>query len=83
MHSQNTIFKDFYTHFRNFGTGQMRQSKKDYFEHKFNASKSDVKQTWRIIHNIVNTKNHKVENTVKNIIHDDVVHVDSGTWLCV
>ena len=29
-------------------------------------------------HNIINTKNRKVENTVKKIIHDDVVHVDSG-----
>ena len=38
--------------------------------------KSDIKRTWRIINNI-NTKNRKVENTVKKIIHD-VVHVDSG-----
>ena len=34
--------------------------------------------TWRIINNIINTKNRKVENTVKKIIHDDVVHVGSG-----
>ena len=27
---------------------------------------------------IINTKNRKVQNTVKKIIHDDVVHVDSG-----
>ena len=26
----------------------------------------------------INTKNRKVENTVKKMIHDDVVHVDSG-----
>ena len=45
---------------------------------KFNAAKCDIKQTWRIINNIINTKNRKVENTVKKIIHDDVVHVDSG-----
>ena len=35
-------------------------------------------QTWRIINNIINTKNRTVENTVKKIINDDVVHVDSG-----
>ena len=40
--------------------------------------KSDIKRTWRIINNIINTKYRKVENTVKKIIHDDVVHVDSG-----
>ena len=38
--------------------------------------KSDIKRTWRIIKNI-NTKNRKVENTVKKKIHDDVVHLDS------
>ena len=37
-----------------------------------------IKRTRRIINNIINTKNRKVENTVKKIIHDDVVHVDSG-----
>ena len=42
-----------------------------------NAAKRDIKGTWRIINNIINTKNRKVENTVKKIIHD-VVHVDSG-----
>ena len=37
----------------------------------------DIKQTWRIINNIINTKNPKVKNTIKKIIHDDVVYVDS------
>ena len=36
-----------------------------------------IKRTWRTIKNIINTKNRKVKNTVKKIIHDDVVHVDS------
>ena len=40
--------------------------------------KRDIKRTWRIINNIINTKNRKVENTVKKIIHDDVIHEDSG-----
>ena len=78
LYCQNKIPKDFYTHFRNFDTGQIRRSKKDYYEHKFNAAKSDIKRTWRIINNIINTKNGKVEITLKKIIHDDVVHVDSG-----
>ena len=68
-----------YTHFRNFITGQIQRSKKDYYEHKFNAAKSYIKRTWSIINNIINTlKNLKVENTVKKIIHDDVVHVYAG-----
>ena len=67
-----------YTHFRNFVTRQNRRLKKDYYEHKFNAAKSNIKRTWRIINNIINTKNRKVENSVKKIINDDVVHVDSG-----
>ena len=78
LYCQNKIPKDFYTHFRNFVTGKIRRSKKDYFEHKFNVAKRYVKRTWRIINNITNTKNRKVEKNVKMIIHDDVVHVDSG-----
>ena len=78
LYCQNKIPKGFSTHFQNFVTWQIRRSNKDYYEHKFNASKSDIKQTWRIINNIINTKNRKVQNTVKKIIHDDVVHVDSG-----
>ena len=48
------------------------------YERKFNPAKSDIQQTWRIINNIINTKNRKVGNTAKKIFHDDVVHVDSG-----
>ena len=42
-----------------------------------NAAKRDIKRTWRVINNIISTKNRTVENTVKKIIHDDVVHEDS------
>ena len=78
LYCHNKISKYFYIHFRNFVTGQIRRSKKDYYEHKFNAAKSDIWQTWRIIINNIITKYRKEENTVKKIIHDDVVHVDSG-----
>ena len=40
--------------------------------------KNDIKQTWRILNNIINIKNPKVKNIAKKIIHDDVVHMDSG-----
>ena len=45
LYYQNKIPKDFYTHFPNFVTRQIRRSKKDYYEHKFNAAKIDIKQT--------------------------------------
>ena len=78
LYCQNKIPKDFYAHIRNFVNGEIRRSKKDYYEHKLNAAKRDIKRTWCIINNIINTKNRRVENTVKQIIHDDVVHEDSG-----
>ena len=78
LYGQNKIPKDFYTHFRNYVTEQIRRSKNHYYEHKFYAAKSDIKQTWGIVNNIIYTKDCKVEHTVKKIIHDDVVHVDSG-----
>ena len=37
-----------------------------------------IERTCRIINNIINTKYRMVENTEKKIIHDDIVHVDSG-----
>ena len=42
LYCQNKISKDFYTHFRNFVTFQIRRSNKDYYEYKFNAAKSDI-----------------------------------------
>ena len=62
----------------NFVTGQIKRSIKDYYEHKITTAKNDIEQTWRIINNIINSKNRKVENIVKKIIQDDVVHVDTG-----
>ena len=56
LYCHNKIPKDFYTHFRNFVTGQIRRSKRDYYEHKFNAAKRDIKRTCRIINNIINKK---------------------------
>ena len=52
-------------HFRNFVTGQIRQLKKHYCEHKFNVARNDTKQSWRIVSNFINTKNRKLENTVR------------------
>ena len=77
LYCHNKSPKHFYTNFRNFVTGQTRQSKKDYYEHKFKAAKNGIYQTWWwLIINIINTKNRKVENIVKKIIQD-VVHEDS------
>ena len=59
LYCQNEIPKDFYTHLGNFVTGQIRRSKKDYYEHKFNAAKNDIKETCRIVNNIISTKDKK------------------------
>ena len=54
------------------------QSKMVYYEHKFNSAKKLYKANfWRIINNIINTKNRKVENIVKKIIRDEIVNEDS------
>ena len=66
-----------YTDFRNFVTGQLRLSKMVYYEHELNAAKNDIKQTWRVIGNIINTENRKIKNIVKKIIQDVIVHEDS------
>ena len=37
-----------------------------------------MKQAWRIIKKIINTKNRTIEYIVKKIIQDDIVHESSG-----
>ena len=46
-------------------------------KHKFSAARNYLKQSWRIVSNIINTKRCKVEKPVKKIIQKDVVHEDS------
>ena len=77
LYCQDKISNDFYANFRNFVTDWIRRSKKRCYEHKFNAARNDIQQTWLFISNIINTKNGKVENTVKKIIQNDVFHEDS------
>ena len=64
LYCQDKMSKDFYTHFQNFVAGQIRQSKKYYFDHKFNAARNDKKQTWIIISNRINIKKCKVQKTL-------------------
>ena len=48
--------KDFYNHFLNFVTDQIRQSKKHIMMNINSMLQNDLKQTWRVIRNIINAK---------------------------
>ena len=54
-----------------------------HYEHKFNTATNDI--NWRIISNIINTKNRKVENTVNKLLQNDAGNEDSedmaNIWL--
>ena len=49
---QNKILNDFDTHFGNFITRQIRESKRHNYELKFNAARNVIRQTWGSIRNI-------------------------------
>ena len=69
LNGQNKISRDFYAHFLNFVTGQIRQSKKVYYEHKLYAGKNYIKQTWRII-------------LTQKIVRKKTCKEDNSRWYC-
>ena len=55
----------------------MKQSKRGYYEHKFNAVKYYLTLSflhYRIINGMINSKNHMVESLETKIVLDDIIH---------
>ena len=77
LYRPDKIPKDFYTHFRNLSLSKLDNQKRFIMNINSMLQKNDIKQTWRIINNIINTKNRKAENILKKIIQDGIVHEGS------
>ena len=75
LYRKRLISKEYYSKFRNFVTFKIRIAKKKYFEHKFNSVKSDIKKTWKLINNILNSKRKK-QVSIKKIVENGAIHSD-------
>ena len=70
------ISKKTYSNYRNFVTNKIRFAKKNFFIDKFQEIKGDIRQTWKIINNVLRPKTNKKVNLVNEIITNDVVYRD-------
>jgi hypothetical protein len=68
---QGKVPKLFYSQFRNQVTGIIRSSKRTYYENKFSEYKHDLKQTWKVINNILKPRNHELNRSIKKIVIDN------------
>ena len=66
--------KSNYSRYRNTLTTSLRLAKKNYFTRQFNLHKDDIKSTWRVINNVLKTKNKSTP--VTKIIVNETVTVD-------
>lgn len=62
-----------YRNFRNYVTGKIRLSKKNYFHGKFHEFKSDIKRTWRLINDIIKPSAAAGGHSIKKLVVDGLV----------
>ena len=77
LHKQNKISTNAYNRFRNLVTSQIRTAKKSYFHNLLNSVKSDTKKTWKIINNIIRSKQINNKTEIKSISHDNEIITNS------
>ena len=78
LYRQKKISKKTYTNYRNMVTDKIRIAKKVYYEEKFNSVKKDIKQTWRVINDVLKPKANKQKNYIRKVIVNNV-NYDSET----
>ena len=76
LYRKNIISKEVYQKYRNFVTLEIRKSKIKYYNNKFEEVKRDIKQTWRLINNVLKPKSNK-QNVIRKIVENDVTYVNS------
>ena len=75
LYCKKLISKEHYCKFRNYVTFKIRSAKKKYYEQVFNSVKNDIKKTWKIINNLLNSKRKK-QITIQKVVENGVTYVD-------
>jgi len=67
LRNPNSISETTYKNYKNKLSHSIRIAKRLYLDRKFTENKSNIKQTWKILNNIMNKRKHKsLSNTVFN-----------------
>ena len=74
LYRNKIIPKTTYHNYRNFVTSKIRKAKLQYFENKFNSVKNNIKQTWRIINDVLKPKKFSRQNTIKKLVRNDIIY---------
>ena len=77
LHEQNFMTKNEYIFSCNNVTN-IRISKKKYYKNIFNKIKTDSKQTWKTINNILNGQQKKNKFEIKSVLFNDITFKDSS-----
>ena len=72
LYNLNKISKLSLTRYRNFVTNKIRLAKKEYYERKFEEYKKNIRETWKIINDVIRNKS-KSKFSIKKLIVDDEV----------
>ena len=71
LYHQGRVSKTFCNRFRNRVTDSIRFAKREYYNHKFDLYRKDVKGTWAIINDILKPGRKKKCNSIRRIIFDN------------
>ena len=75
---KNIMSKKSYSDYRNFVTNKIRSAKKKYYEDKFNSVKNIIKETWKIINDVLKPKNNSRRNILNKIIVNNNTYENSN-----
>ena len=76
LYRKNIMSKKAYCDYRNFVSSKIKMAKKKFYEEKFNLAKNNIKETWKIINNVLKPKQKNRKNVINKIIVNDEMHSD-------
>ena len=68
----NTITFDAYNNYKNTFTSLLRQTKRNYYQHKFDQCSGDIKMTWKYLNSLIKVKKSKQELVLSENGHEIV-----------
>ena len=74
---KNIVTKNEYIDYRNFVTNRIKFAKKKYFEKKFNDVKNNIKETWKIINNVLKPNSNRKKKSVQKIFLNNKTYENS------
>ena len=67
-----------YKRFKNFVTNKIRNAKINFYSNKFNAYKSDIKKTWKLVNSVLKPGHNYKRISIKKLLIGDIETFDRG-----